>query len=123
MLICINLVMVSSLLLVRFSTVSGPVQSSGIVQFIVPWIVVSLKIIFSDPVLNEEGGKKITHVERWFSVSASWALPSRHLGVLLTTFLESILAACAEILYRVHMLQLSNSACQKSLLNKSFQSR
>ena len=46
MLICINLVMVSSLLLVRFSTVSGPVQSSGIVQFIVPWIVVSLKIIF-----------------------------------------------------------------------------
>ena len=52
-----------------------------------------MKIIFSDPVLNEEGGKKITHVERWFSVSASWALPSRHLGVLLTTFLESILAA------------------------------
>lgn len=39
-----NLVMVSSLLLVRISTVSGPVQSSGIVQFIVPWIVVPWKL-------------------------------------------------------------------------------
>ena len=46
MLICMNLVMVSSLILVRISAVSGPVQSSGIVQFIVPWIVVSLEIIF-----------------------------------------------------------------------------
>lgn len=73
-----------------------------------PW-----KIIFSDPVLNDGGGKKDYTCERWFLLSASWAVTSRHLGILLTTSLESVLAACAEIL-----LQGSYSVTQQFCLSE-----